>query len=91
MRRREFTRLVGGATVAWSVAAHAQQAERLRRIGVLTFSAESDQEGRSSVAAFREELRCAASGYMLMMSYISPLATACCTVATPSLRLAFSV
>jgi hypothetical protein len=30
-------------------------------------------------------------GYMLMMSYISPLATACCTVATPSLRLAFSV
>jgi hypothetical protein len=29
--------------------------------------------------------------YMLMMSYISPLATACCTVATPSLRLAFSV
>ena len=29
--------------------------------------------------------------YMLMMSYISPLATACCMVATPSLRLAFSV
>jgi hypothetical protein len=29
--------------------------------------------------------------YMLMMSYISPLATACCIVATPSLRLAFSV
>ena len=43
--------------MAWSVAAHAQQAERLRRIGVLTFSAESDQEGQSSVAAFREELR----------------------------------
>jgi putative ABC transport system substrate-binding protein len=43
--------------VAWSVAAHAQQAERVRRIGVLTFSAESDQEGQSSIAAFREELR----------------------------------
>jgi putative tryptophan/tyrosine transport system substrate-binding protein len=56
MRRREFTRLLGGATVAWSVAAHAQQTERVRRIGVLTQYAESDPEGQSSVAAFREEL-----------------------------------
>jgi len=56
MRRREFTRLLGGATVAWSVAAHAQH-ERVRRIGVLMFSAESDQEGQPSVAAFQEELR----------------------------------
>jgi putative ABC transport system substrate-binding protein len=57
VRRREFITLLGGATVAWSVAAHAQQTERVRRIGVLTFSAESDQEGQSSVAAFREGLR----------------------------------
>ena len=57
MRRREFITLLGGATVAWSVAAHAQQTGRVRRIGVLTSSAESDQEGQSSVAAFREVLR----------------------------------
>jgi putative ABC transport system substrate-binding protein len=57
VKRREFTRLLGGATVAWSVAAHAQQTERVRRIGVLTSSAESDQEGQSSLAAFREGLR----------------------------------
>ncbi|MGY4308877.1 hypothetical protein ACVIJ6_006120 [Bradyrhizobium sp. USDA 4369] len=36
-------------------------------------------------------LDCTADGYMPMMSYASPLATACCTVATPSLRLAFWV
>ena len=57
MRRREFTSLLCGATVAWSVAAHAQQAERVRRIGVLMSSAESDPEGQSAVAAFRNELR----------------------------------
>jgi putative ABC transport system substrate-binding protein len=57
MRRRELLGALGSATVAWSLGAHAQQAERVRRIGVLTFSAESDPEGQSSVAAFREELR----------------------------------
>src|SRR5262249_48832831 len=56
VKRRDFITLLGGAA-AWPLAARAQQGEQMRRIGVLTLSAESDQEGQSSIAAFREELR----------------------------------
>jgi hypothetical protein len=38
MKRREFVTLLGGATVAWSVGAHAQQ----RRIAVLVPGREND-------------------------------------------------
>jgi putative tryptophan/tyrosine transport system substrate-binding protein len=51
LRRREFITLVGGAA-AWPVAARAQQADRVRRIGFVTSSAESDPETQSWVAAF---------------------------------------
>jgi putative tryptophan/tyrosine transport system substrate-binding protein len=55
MRRRKFITLLGGAA-AWPLAAHGQQGERVRRLGVLMYTAESDDEGQSGLAAFREEL-----------------------------------
>src|SRR5262249_8490867 len=48
--------VLGGAAVAWPLAARAQQAERMRRIGVLAGLAEDDPEMRARLAAFRQGL-----------------------------------
>jgi putative ABC transport system substrate-binding protein len=55
MRRREF--IAGlGSVAAWPVVAQAQQGERVRRIGVLTWLDENDPGGKSNLSAFTQAL-----------------------------------
>jgi ABC-type uncharacterized transport system substrate-binding protein len=56
MRRREFITLFGGAAAAWPLAAHAQQTERMRRIGVLMNVAADDPEAQARNVAFLQGL-----------------------------------
>lgn len=53
MKRRDFMTLIGGATVAWPLAARAQHT---RRLGIL-IGTSNDSQGRSWIAAFREKLQ----------------------------------
>jgi putative ABC transport system substrate-binding protein len=57
MRRREFITLLGSATVAWPLAARAQQSGPMRRIGVLLGNAEGDPQMVPQLAAFTKALQ----------------------------------
>ena len=56
MRRREFITLVGSAAV-WPLTVRAQQAQRVRRIGVLMPFAKDNPEGQARIEAFLKELQ----------------------------------
>jgi len=56
MRRREFISLVGGAVAAWPLVVHAQQPERVRRIGILLATTADDAEFQAWVGAFLQAL-----------------------------------
>jgi putative tryptophan/tyrosine transport system substrate-binding protein len=55
--RRQFITLLGGAAATWPLAARAQRAERIRRIGVLMSTTADDAEGQARIAAFLKGLQ----------------------------------
>src|SRR6476646_10857910 len=56
MRRREFIAGLGGATAMWPLGARAQQADRIRRIGVLLPASADDPQYQVRVGAFLQAL-----------------------------------
>ena len=56
MRRREFLGILGGAA-AWPIASKAQQAERVRLVGVLNILGPDDPEAQARRAVFEQTLQ----------------------------------
>jgi putative ABC transport system substrate-binding protein len=56
MRRREFIKVIAGSTLAWALAARAQQGKRVPRIDVLMSMDADDPEAKPRLAAFVQGL-----------------------------------
>ena len=57
LQRREFITLLGGAAASWTFAAHAQQGDRVRRIGYLSGGSADDPQAETRITAFVQGLQ----------------------------------
>jgi putative ABC transport system substrate-binding protein len=71
MRRRDFLGAFAGSAVSWPLAARAQQPGRMRRIGVLMNTSETDPESEKRATAFQQGLEICGwkAGHNLQLDY----------------------